>query len=52
MIMVAYIQDMSNLLTPVSDVRERSIERHMEVEWTLLPKLFAIEHPNHVRFLI
>ena len=51
MMVVAYIRDVSHLLALVSAVREGSIERHLQAERALLPKLFAFGHPNYARYL-
>ena len=49
--MIQYIKDVSVLLALVSAVREKSIELHIAAERALLPKCFAFNHMNHLRYL-
>lgn len=49
--MVQYVRDVSMLLSMVSSVREKNIDRHLHAERAFLPQLFVFGHPNYSRYL-
>ena len=49
--MFSYLKDVSDMVTIISDVRENSIERHLQVGRAVLPQLFAFGHMNYIRCL-
>ena len=47
---VAYLHDVSCLLTLVSAVREGDLNRHLQAEQQMIYRAFAFYHPNYARY--
>ena len=48
---VAYLRDVSSMLSLVVSVREGDIELHLQAERNMLKQVFAFDHQNYARYL-
>ena len=47
---IAYLKDVSALLSMVAAVRESNIELHLQAERNMTPLTFAFNHINYARY--